>query len=363
MEAARWLPESRDGVRLLIIDPTARSFAERRFIELPDVLEPGDLLVLNDAATLPASLGGSDAEARPMEARLLAAAPDDTFWAALLGAGDWRQRTEDRPPPPPVALGTRLMFGGLEAHVVEQSPLSPRLVRLAFNVQGAALWAALYQHGKPIQYSHVMRSLPLWAVQTVYAARPWAFEMPSAGRPFSWEMLLSLRERGVRSAVVTHAAGLSATGDPAIDRGLPLKERFEIPPATVAAVDRAREVGGRVVAVGTTVVRALEGAVAEWGLLRSGQGETDLRLGSSYEPRIVHGVISGLHAPTESHFSLLSAFAGKELLGEAWAHAEAKGFHSHEMGDAVLVLPATSARRAPASLPRSVPTLGRTWRR
>jgi S-adenosylmethionine:tRNA ribosyltransferase-isomerase len=233
--------------------------------------------------------------------------------------------------------------------VEERSPISPRLLRLSFEPRGDDLWAALYRAGRPVQYSHLTSELPLWAVQTVYAARPWAFEMPSAGRPLSWEILLALRARGVRWASLTHAAGLSATGDPAIDAALPLPERYEIPAATVAAVNTTRAQGGRVLAVGTTVVRALEGAAAA-GELRPGPGTTDLRLTPSYMARVVDGILSGLHAPSESHFDLLGAFVPPRLLEEAWRHAESRGFRSHELGDALLALPGSTGRRRRAML-------------
>jgi S-adenosylmethionine:tRNA ribosyltransferase-isomerase len=216
---------------------------------------------------------------------------------------------------------------------------------VAFDATGDALWAALYREGRPIQYAHARGPLPLWAVQTVYAGRPWAFEMPSAGRPLTWEILLALRRRGVGWASLTHAAGVSATGDPAIDAALPLPERFEIPAATVSAIEATHRQGGRVVAVGTTVVRALEGAASAGGL-RASSGITDLRIGPAYRPRVVDGILSGVHAPEESHFALLGAFADAGLLGRAWAHARARGFRPHEMGDAMLVLP--GVLRAPA---------------
>jgi S-adenosylmethionine:tRNA ribosyltransferase-isomerase len=240
-----------------------------------------------------------------------------------------------------------LRFGALQARVLGSAPLSPRLLRVAFDVTGDGLWAALYREGRPIQYSYARRELPLWAVQTVYAGRPWAFEMPSAGRPLSWEILLALRRRGVRWAALTHAAGISATGDPAIDAALPLPERFEIPAATVAAIEEARRRGGRVLAVGTTVVRALEGAVAGGGELRATAGITDLRIGPRHRLRVVDGILSGVHAPDESHFALLGAFAGADLLRRAWAWASARGFRAHELGDAMLVLPGTF--RGPAA--------------
>jgi S-adenosylmethionine:tRNA ribosyltransferase-isomerase len=343
MRPAHTYPERRDDVRLLVVDPLAGAFRETRTPALPALLAPGDLLVVNDAAVLPASLRGEDAAGRPVEARLVAARGGPRFVAVLFGAGDWRQRTEDRPPPAEAAPGARLRFGALGAEVAARSARSPRLVELRFDVEGAALWAALYREGRPVQYSYLAHELPLWAVQTVYAGRPWAFEMPSAGRPLSWEILLVLRRKGVRWAALTHAAGPSSTGDSALDAALPLPERYDIPATTVAAIARARAGGGRVVAVGTTVVRALEGAAARGGPLRAGAGETDLRITPAHRPRIVDGVLSGTHAAAESHFALLGAFAGAELLARASGYADEQGFLTHELGDATLVLPGALA--------------------
>jgi S-adenosylmethionine:tRNA ribosyltransferase-isomerase len=179
--------------------------------------------------------------------------------------------------------------------------------------------------------------------------------MPSAGRPLSWEILLALRRRGVRWASLTHAAGLSATGDPAIDAALPLPEAFEIPPATARAVTETRARGGRVVAVGTTVVRALEGAAQQHGgqhdgHVRAGRGETDLRITPAFRPRVVDGILSGAHAAHESHFQLLAAFAGANLLAAAAARAERAGFLTHELGDSMLVLPGALAARVPTPI-------------
>jgi S-adenosylmethionine:tRNA ribosyltransferase-isomerase len=342
MKPATTYPHRRDDVRLLVIDPLATpdgALRETRTPALPDFLAAGDLLIVNDAATAPASLRGHDDAGNDVEARLVTARADDLFGAVLFGAGDWRQRTEDRPPPAALAIGARLRFGALTAEIVARAPTSPRLVDLRFSVTGDALWAALYREGRPIQYSYLAHDLPLWAVQTVYAARPWAFEMPSAGRPLSWDILLALRRKGVRWASLTHAAGLSATGDPAIDAALPLAERYEIPTATARAVSETHARGGRVIAVGTTVVRALEGAASKAGGLRAGAGETDLVISPAFRPRVVDGILSGAHAANESHFSLLAAFAGPALLTAAADHAERAGFLTHELGDSMLVLP------------------------
>lgn len=343
MNAARTYPSRRDDVRLLVVDAAAGRLRESRTSALPGLLSAGDLLVVNDAATLPASLHGRDAAGNPIEARLLAADTEHGprhFWAVLFGAGDWRQRTEDRPPPPPLAPGTRLRFGALAAELVAPSPRSPRLVVLRFDGTEDDVWAGLYHEGRPVQYSYLAHDLPLWAVQTVYAARPWAFEMPSAGRPLSWELLLALRRNGVEWAFLTHAAGLSSTGDPDLDAALPLPERFDIPAATVAAIADTHRRGGRVIAVGTTVVRALEGSSAPDGTLHAGAGVTDLRIGVGFRPRVVDGILSGIHTAAESHFAVLAAFAPRELLRLAERYAEAHDFTSHELGDAMLILPA-----------------------
>lgn len=333
-------PARRDAVRLLVIDPSADSVSDHAFAELPALLRADDLLVLNDAATLPASLTGTDSAGHPLEIRLVAPIDAHRWRVIVFGAGDWHQRTEDRPAPPPLRVSERLRFGDLQAEVVAHDPRSERLVELRFDREGPALASALYRHGRPVQYSHLHVDLDLWDVQTVYAARPWAMEMPSAGRPLTLKALAELRARGIAIATLTHAAGLSATGDPALDAVLPLPERYEIPTATVDAIDRARTCGGRIVAVGTTVVRAIESsALAHQGRVVAGGAEATLVLGPGYRPRVVDGIVSGMHEPTESHFRLLGAFAPHALLTRASAHAAERGYRTHEFGDTCLVLP------------------------
>lgn len=351
MNPARAPREKRSDARLLVVDPATASWTDRKATDLPSLLRPGDLLVVNDAATLPASLSGRDPTGEPLELRLIGPAQSgpDVWQAVLFGAGDWRTATEDRPAPRRLSAGDRLELGtGLGATVVSVSPLSPRLVAIEFDQRGAALWAALYAKGRPIQYSYLREELALWSVQTVYGARPWAAEMPSAGRPLSWEILLALRRRGVELCWLTHAAGLSSTGDPALDQALPLPERYELPDTTVAAIARARRRGGRIIAVGTTVVRALEGAErnaraegAAPGTLRAGDGWTDLILDEGTRLAVVDGLLTGMHGPGESHFKLLSAFAPPSLMKAAWEQAGALGYLCHEFGDLCLVQPAT----------------------
>ncbi len=240
MSPATWPREGRLAERLLHIDPRADRFSDGSLADLPALLGEGDLLVVNDGATMPASLHGASGD-DPIELRLISEIDDGRFSALLFGAGDFRTRTEDRPLPPRLAKGARLRFGdALAATITQVSATSARLVEIAFDERGAALWSALFHHGRPIQYAHVPRPLSLWHVQTPYASRPWCAEIPSAGRPLAWGLLLALIRRGVRVAWLTHAAGLSSTGDAALDARLPLPERFEIPEETVRAVDEAR---------------------------------------------------------------------------------------------------------------------------
>jgi S-adenosylmethionine:tRNA ribosyltransferase-isomerase len=194
-----------------------------------------------------------------------------------------------------------------------------------------------------VQYAYLERALELWDVQNRYASRPWAFESPSAGRPLTFGLFGELRSRGVALAVVTHAAGLSSTGSTSLDRRLPVPELSDIPIETVRAVDAAKQRGGRVVAVGTTVVRALEGRAlaargAESPRLSAGRNETSLVIGPGFRPRIVDGLLTGLHEPSTSHFALLEAFAPRPLLVRALEHASRLGFLEHEFGDSCLVL-------------------------
>jgi S-adenosylmethionine:tRNA ribosyltransferase-isomerase len=326
---------SRHAVRLVVIARNGDPVRIRPFAALPDLLRAGDLVVVNDAATLPGSLHGVTARGEPIELRLAGPVDGSRLSGVLFGAGDHRTRTEHRPPPPAIEVGDSLVFGPL---TVEVARISGRRVEgVARGDGGDHLWQALYARGTPVQYAHRRDALPLFEVQTAYAARPWAAEMPSAGRPLTWEILLGLRRAGIAIATLTHAAGLSSTGDDALDRALPWPERYEIPRATVDAVTHAKARGGRVIAIGTTVVRALE-AAAQGGTLVAGGGIATLRLDAGYATRVVDGLVSGLHVPGESHFELLGAFAPREQLAAALAVAAHDGLSSHELGDSCLIL-------------------------
>lgn len=330
-----------EDARLLVIDPVRQTFHHASRRDLARYLSDGDLMVLNDAATLPASfrVAGRDAEIR-----LVAhGRTEREFRAVLFGAGDYRTPTERRPAPPRVRPSEVLELGpGLRAELLAVDPEEPRLVELRFQLAGSALIRALYRHGRPIQYSYVPQPLATWDVQNRVVARPWAFELPSAGQALDGELLLALRRRGVGVVPLTHAAGISSTGSAKLDERFPLPERFDVPQATARAIELTRARKRRVLAVGTTVVRALEASV-EGGSVRAGPGEARVLLSAAYRPAAVHGILSGMHEVGTSHFALLSAFAPRGLLEAAIGDADRAGYRQHEFGDFCLIWSAPDA--------------------
>jgi S-adenosylmethionine:tRNA ribosyltransferase-isomerase len=339
MKAARTPTQRPRDAKLLVIEANGTlQHAPRQ--RLADFLQAGDVLVANDAATLPASLAGIHLRSGlPIEVRLAgrrSLAADDVrdFVAVVFGAGDHRTPTEHRAPPPALRAGDALALGPLRAQVGHTLD-HPRLIALHFDDTPDAIWAGIARHGRPVQYAHLPAPLALWDVWTSVAARPVAFEPPSAGFVLDWQLLHTLRERGVVFATLTHAAGLSSTGDAALDARLPFDEPYHLPAATLAAIHAAHARGGRVVALGTTVTRALEHA-ASLGL-HAGDGVADQRIGAHTRLRVVDAIISGTHEPGTSHRELLRAFASDALLLRADAELAQHGYLTHEFGDSVLI--------------------------
>lgn len=349
MIAARRAVQRPGDAKLLAVSARGE-LTHRPRRDLPSLLARGDLVVANDAATIPASLAGVHLRTgRAIEARLAQRRSLDSrdvlrFTAVLFGEGDWRTRTEDRRAAPRVAIGDTLQLGSLRA-IVEGVGANPRVVELRFEGEPAAVWRALAEHGRPIQYAYLEAPLAMWDVWTPIAAVPAAFEPPSAGFALDWRMLDELRARGVEFATLTHAAGISSTGDADLDRMLPFDEPYRIPEATAQAIARARRRNGRVIAVGTTVVRALESAAADHGRVRAGEGVATLRIGPETPLRAVDAVLSGTHEPGTSHYRLLGAFTDAGTLARADRELEARGYRTHEFGDSVWIV--RSSRRAP----------------
>ena len=340
MPRRRPIQRPRDA-RLLAVDAQGRMIDAARS-RLVDFLRPGDLVVANDAAVLPASLRGTHmATGAEIEVRLAGRAsldPDDVrlFSAIVFGAGDYRMRTEERPLPPPLAAGDRVALGPLSA-TIDALLEHPRLVRLRFDGCPDVIWTGLARHGRPIQYAHLPAAVQLWDVWTRIAAVPVAFEPPSAGFVLDWASIAAMRAKRIAFATITLAAGISSTGDPELDRRLPFDEPYRISEATASAIRHAKAEGGRVVAIGTTVVRALEHAFVRHGAMIDGDGVADQRVGPATPLHVVDAIVSGTHEPDSSHYHLLRAFADETTLAKANDALEALGYRTHEFGDSVLI--------------------------
>jgi S-adenosylmethionine:tRNA ribosyltransferase-isomerase len=341
--------------KLLVVDANGWMRHTKR-ARLLECLRAGDLVIANDAATLPASLHGrhertgGEIEVRLAGRRSLSPL-DVRFSAVVFGAGDFHTPTERRPSPPPLAPGDTLALGPLAA-AIERLLDHPRLVDLRFRGPADVVWGGIASHGHPIQYAYLTAPLSLWDVWTPIAGRPVAFESPSAGFALDWSLVAAMRANGIELATITHAAGISSTGDEALDARLPLDEPYNIPAKTAIAIARALADRRRIVAVGTTVVRALEHAAAR-GAVHGGCGLATGRIGRTTRLRIVDAILTGVHEPGTSHYELLQAFADEASLSRANEMMTALGFRTHEFGDSMFIerrgvsIPRTSAEYRP----------------
>lgn len=341
MRAATLPVQRPHDARLLVIDSHGH-IEHRPRTAFPQLLRNGDCVIANDAATMPASLHGIHRPSRAaIEVRLAGRASLDAadvrrFTAVVFGAGDFHTPTEARIAPPVLQPGDRLGFGKLGATIVRTLD-HPRLVELQFEADAARIWRALAEQGRPVQYAHLRDALDLWDVWTPIAAQPVAFEAPSAGFVLDWRTVAQVQARGVGFATLTHAAGLSSTGDPALDARLPLDEPYRIPAATAALIAATHARRGRVVAIGTTVVRALEHAASGDGIVRAGDGIANQRIGPQTKLRVADVIVSGTHEPDTSHYALLRAFTDTLTLLGASGELEAHGYRTHEFGDSVWI--------------------------
>lgn len=316
----------RDDVAMLVATRSDGALVHARFRELPRFLAPGDLLVVNTSATLPAALDARLGE-RPVELRLSTRAAD-AHWLVEL-------RTTDGLPFRRPPVGARLdLPGGAHAELLAPYAGGNRLCVARLELDGP-LDDYLRRHGRPIRYGYVPRSWPIEAYQTVFAHDPGSAEMPSAGRPFTAELVTELVARGVLVAPVTLHTGVSSP-----ERGeAPYPERYRVAAATARLVNAVHRWGGRVIAVGTTVARALETVAAPDGTVGDGEGWTSLVVTPERGLRAVDGLLTGWHEPEASHLQLLEAAAGAELLERSYRVAQAHGYLWHEFGDLHLILP------------------------
>ena len=310
---------ARDAVRMLVSDGD-REPAHHRFTDLPRLLSPGDLVVVNNSATLPAAVRLDRLAVHFSTAR------EDGTWLVEL-----RRRTSTASEP----------YGGCEPG--EWLPLPGRATLRLLGRETPRLWRAeldrdvqayLREHGRPIRYSYVDRDWPIEAYQTVFATVPGSAEMPSAGRPFSAELVTALVARGIGIAPITLHTGVAS---PEKDEP-PYAERYEVPEATARQVNLARHAGARVVAAGTTVVRALETVVDGDGQVTASAGWTTRVITPEAGVGVVTGLITGLHEPRSSHLLMLSAIAGRPALRLAYEAALREGYLWHEFGDTHLIM-------------------------
>ncbi|HSJ47186.1 MAG TPA: S-adenosylmethionine:tRNA ribosyltransferase-isomerase [Euzebyales bacterium] len=320
----RGLP--RDGVNLLVARPERIDHV--RFGDLPRFMRPGDLVVVNTSATRPAAVDGA-LDGRPVTVHL-ATAQADGAWVVELRRADGDGPVLDRDVGDVVDLP-----GDACVELVRPVTDARRLWRARVVVPGGAVDGYMAVHGRPITYGRPVRRWPLSAYQPVFAMRPGSAEMASAGRPFTDRMVTDLVRNGVAVAPVTLHAGVSSleAHEPPVD------EWYEVPATTAAQVSATRRAGGRVVAVGTTVTRALETIAGVDGRLTPGAGWTDLLLGPDRPARIVDGLVTGWHEADASHLLLLEAVAGAALVDRAYDGALAGPYLWHEFGDSCLLLP------------------------
>ena len=339
---------SRDDVRLLVSRGT--EVAHHAFRELPCLLRAGDLLVVNTSPTLAAAVDGRTGHARVVVH--FSTRGDDGRWAVELRDPDGRGTTRARAGGP---AGTEVRLPGGVRLVLEE-PLSPRSGRLWWaRVPGGGVPGLLREHGRPIRYSYTERDQPLSVYQTVFALASadgsGSAEMPSAARPFTGRLVAELVSRGVQFAPVALHTGVAS----AEAHEPPYPERFAVPEASARLINavragrsgarsassggRWRETGGRVIAVGTTAVRAVESAAGADGVVRARAGWTDLVVTPERGVRVVDGLLTGLHEPEASHLLMLEAVAGRAAIDRGYDEAVRGLYLWHEFGDVHLILP------------------------
>jgi S-adenosylmethionine:tRNA ribosyltransferase-isomerase len=328
---ARVPPEARglerDEVRMLVTERASGRMLDRRARDLPGMLAPGDLLVINTSATVPAAFGVRRADGTRLDLHVSTPLPDSDHRLVELRRDGASFRGAH--------AGERLaLAGGGVATLCAPYVGSGRLWVAELRLPGP-LETYLARHGRPIRYRHIDGDWPLDAYQTVYASEPGSAEMPSAGRPLSERVITALVARGIAVAPIVLHAGVSS-----LEAGeTPGPEWFRVPEATARLVETTHAGGGRVVAVGTTVVRALESVVGDGGRLDPREGWTRLVITPERGVRAVDGLLTGWHEPESSHLDLLRAVGGAQLVARSYRAALERGYLWHEFGDVHLILP------------------------
>jgi S-adenosylmethionine:tRNA ribosyltransferase-isomerase len=316
----------RDQVKMMVLDRLTGNIQHEQFIQIEKYLNSGDILVLNNSRTIPAILKGTlhrngKVIGTNVEMRL-ARKKNDSVWEVLIVATN-------------VKSGDCFKFSEtLEANVIGEVFKSP-LKMIQFNLRGKDLYNEIYSMGEPIRYEYIHHPWNLDYYQTVFASQPGSVEMPSAGRAFSWELLLKLQQKGVKLAFLQLHTGLSYLLDDEYSHSPEGHfEEYSIRQEDMEALVKAKDSGAKVIAVGTTVVRALETAASNSTI----QGWTNLYITSDYELKLVDGIITGFHEPKASHLDMLAAFVDEIKLLEAYNIAIEQKYLWHEFGDINLII-------------------------
>ena len=319
----------RDQVRLLVSDGDAAP-VHTRFDALGEFLRAGDLVVVNTSATVPAAVDARMPDGDPVVVHFSGELPGGALLVEVRRPTDGT--TVPRVVDGPVELDL-LGLGRVQLHARFSDSQRLWLATAAFD-DDATLLDFLDLHGRPIRYRHVPRKWPIEAYQTVFAREPGSVEMPSAARPFSTELVTDLVGRGVGVApLVLHTGVSSLEGE---ER--PYPERYRVPRATATAIDATRQNGGRVIAIGTTVVRALATVTDDRGAVHPGRGWTDVMVTADTTVRSVDGLVTGWHEPESTHLMMLESFTGRDALCAAYTAALDGGYLWHEFGDSHLIL-------------------------
>lgn len=320
----------RDAVKLMVLDSKSGHTAHDHFTNLEQYVRPGDLLVMNVSRTLPASFQVTlkrcgETIAENVEVRL-GQRKSNSVWRVLFVDVKVQQ-------------GDEIIFSpNLKAFVRSKRKDQP-LTTIWFSLKGNALYNELYKLGEPIRYEYIHENWDLEQYQTVYGSVPGSVEMVSAGRAFTWEMLLRLKKAGVQLANITLHTGLSYFGSDQWQVGpSDSLEEYEVPSETIEKIQHTKKSGGKIIAVGTTVVRALESAVDSEGIPVAKRGWTNLHIDENSTIQVVDGLLTGFHEPKASHLDMLSAFVSPELIRQAYTEAIRKKYLWHEFGDMNLII-------------------------
>ena len=309
----------RDGVRMLVTDREKREHRHARFFDLPSFLRAGDLLVVNDSSTLPAAISAQRQNGESLMLHI----------STMIGGRLWMVEPRGQ-----ITAGEELQLpgGGRATILAPVEPERPRVWYASFQLP-LPMSAYLMKNGEPIRYGYVAAHLPLQDYQTIFGREPGSSEMPSAARPFTPRVLHRLQELGVEFAPITLHCGVASFEKP--ER--PSIERYSVSSRTTAAVNWARREGRRVVAIGTTALRALESALQDNEVVAS-SGWTDLIIDERSSVKSVDAILTGFHDELSTHESLLHAFLDRELLSSAYEEAAECGYYQHEFGDVHLIL-------------------------